>query len=84
MACSDIDEQCYSPSLSKYHTKVLSLVGDGTWSVTRVGEESERMERGREIADLEGKLAEVEAWETRIKELEALLGVQELEDAESP
>lgn len=42
------------------------------------------MERGREIADLEGKLAKVATWETRVKELEALLGVQELEDAESP
>jgi ATP-binding cassette subfamily D (ALD) long-chain fatty acid import protein len=50
----------------------------------KVGEEAERMERGREIANLEQKLAEVESWENRIKELEALLGVQELDDVETP
>jgi ATP-binding cassette subfamily D (ALD) long-chain fatty acid import protein len=70
--------------LSKYHNKVLTLVGDGSWTIMKVGEEAERMERGREIANLEQKLAEVESWENRIKELEALLGVQELDDVETP
>jgi ATP-binding cassette subfamily D (ALD) long-chain fatty acid import protein len=70
--------------LSKYHNKVLTLAGDGSWTIMKVGEEAERMERGREIANLEQKLAEVESWENRIKELEAFLGVQELDDVETP
>ena len=64
------------PSLAKYHTQLLTLTGDGTgsWTLTRVGTEEERMGIGREIEMLRHKLKEVETWEERVKELEVLLG----------
>ncbi|KAJ7770563.1 ABC transporter transmembrane region 2-domain-containing protein [Mycena metata] len=67
------------PSLAKYHTLLLTLTGDGSarWTLTRVGTAEERMGVDREIATLEGKLAEQQTWETRLKELDALLAVQE-------
>jgi ATP-binding cassette, subfamily D (ALD), peroxisomal long-chain fatty acid import protein len=74
-----------SPSLAKYHTHLLTLSGDGTgsWMLTRVGTDEERMGIDREIATLEAKLAEVDAQEERLRELDALLGVQEIpEDSE--
>lgn len=51
--------------------------GDGTgrWETTRVGTAEERMGLDREILSLEAKLADVEAWETRVRELEQLLKV---------
>lgn len=52
----------------------------GKWVLTRVGSKEERMGVDREIALLEQKLAEVEGWESRVKELEGLLGVQELDE----
>ncbi|KAF8526512.1 ABC transporter transmembrane region 2-domain-containing protein [Hysterangium stoloniferum] len=66
------------PSLAKYHTRMLSLLGDGTgrWTMTRVGTAEERMGIDREIVSLEAKLAEVGKWEARIKELNGLLGVE--------
>jgi ATP-binding cassette subfamily D (ALD) long-chain fatty acid import protein len=73
-----------SPSLSKYHTRVLTLTGDGSWTSAPVGAAAERMERAREIAALEEKLAQMGAWEARVGELEALLGVQELDENGSP
>lgn len=68
------------PSLAKYHTHLLTLSGDGTgsWTLTRVGTDEERMGIDREIATLEAKLAEVDAQEERLRELDALLGVQEM------
>ncbi|KAJ7672180.1 ABC transporter transmembrane region 2-domain-containing protein [Mycena polygramma] len=67
------------PSLAKYHTLLLTLTGDGSarWTMTRVGTAEERMGVDREISTLEEKLAEQGAWETRLKELDALLSVQE-------
>ncbi|KAK7055308.1 ABC transporter transmembrane region 2-domain-containing protein [Favolaschia claudopus] len=67
------------PSLAKYHTLLLTLTGDGSsrWTMTRVGTAEERMGIDREIDTLEGKLAEKDAWEQRVKELDALLSVQE-------
>ncbi|KAJ7145398.1 ABC transporter transmembrane region 2-domain-containing protein [Mycena crocata] len=66
------------PSLAKYHTLLLTLTGEaGAWTLTRVGTAEERMGIDREISTLEGKLAEQNAWETRLKELDALLSVQE-------
>ncbi|KAJ7039847.1 ABC transporter transmembrane region 2-domain-containing protein [Mycena alexandri] len=67
------------PSLAKYHTLLLTLTGDGSarWTLTRVGTAEERVGVDREIATLEGKLAEQQTWETRLKELDALLAVQE-------
>ena len=64
------------PSLAKYHTQLLTLTGDGTgsWTLTRVGTEEERMGIGREIEMLRRKLKEVETWEERVKALEVLLG----------
>ncbi|KAJ7721960.1 ABC transporter transmembrane region 2-domain-containing protein [Mycena maculata] len=67
------------PSLVKYHTLLLTLTGDGSarWTLTRVGTAEERMGVDREILTLENKLAEQPAWEQRLKELDALLSVQE-------
>ncbi|KAJ6488117.1 ABC transporter transmembrane region 2-domain-containing protein [Mycena vitilis] len=67
------------PSLAKYHTLLLTLTGDGSarWTMTRVGTAEERMGVDREISTLEEKLAEQGAWETRLKELDAMLSVQE-------
>lgn len=65
------------PSLAKYHTRQLSLPGDGTggWTITRVGTAEERMGIDREILNLEEKLSEVGDWEIRLKELNNMLGV---------
>lgn len=54
----------------------MTLTGDGTgsWTLTRVGTEEERMGIGREIEVLRRKLKEVETWEERVKALEVLLG----------
>ncbi|EJD05544.1 uncharacterized protein FOMMEDRAFT_17828 [Fomitiporia mediterranea MF3/22] len=72
------------PSLAKYHTHLLTLhtepiseaenSGEAVnWTLTRVGTAAERMERDREIAHLEARLAEVDSWTARVRELEALL-----------
>lgn len=65
------------PSLAKYHTRMLSLPGDGTgkWTITRIGTAEERMGIDKEIVALEGQLAEVGNWEARLKELNKLLGI---------
>ncbi|KZV99595.1 putative peroxisomal half ABC transporter [Exidia glandulosa HHB12029] len=67
----------HRPSLTKYHTRLLTIDGDGTgrWEMTRVGTAEERMGLDREIVSLEAKLADVEAWEARVRELEQLLKV---------
>ena len=64
----------------RYHTQLLALAGDGTgrWTLKRIGTAEERMDMDREIVTLENKLAEVEKWETRVKELERLLKVQDI------
>lgn len=63
----------------RYHTQLLSLAGDGTgkWTLSRIGTAEERMGIDREIIMLENKLAEVELWESRVKELNQMLSVQE-------
>ncbi|KAL5498627.1 PXA1 [Sanghuangporus vaninii] len=72
------------PSLAKYHTHLLTLHTESVlevesdnrfvnWTLTRVGTAAERMERDREIAHLEARLAEVDAWQERVKELDRLL-----------
>ncbi|KAI1798098.1 ABC transporter transmembrane region 2-domain-containing protein [Ganoderma leucocontextum] len=68
------------PALMRYHTQLLTIAGDGTgrWTLKRIGTAEERMDLDREIVTLENKLAEVEKWETRVKELERLLKVQEI------
>lgn len=67
------------PSLMKYHTQLLTIHGDaqGSWTLTRVGTAEERMGIDREIVALEGKLADVAAWERRVKELSRALSAQE-------
>ncbi|KAI0719236.1 ABC transporter transmembrane region 2-domain-containing protein [Fomitopsis betulina] len=67
------------PSLMRYHTQLLTLAGDGTgkWTLTRIGTAEERMGIDREVISLESKLAEVERWEARVKELNRMLSVQE-------
>nr|VWO94705.1 Polyadenylation factor subunit 2 [Ganoderma boninense] len=68
------------PALMRYHTQLLTIAGDGTgrWTLKRIGTAEERMDMDREIVTLENKLAEVEKWETRVKELERLLKVQDI------
>ncbi|KIM85783.1 hypothetical protein PILCRDRAFT_816992 [Piloderma croceum F 1598] len=70
------------PSLTKYHTRLLTLTGDsrGGWQLSRIGTAEERMGIDREIATLENKLAEVDAWEKRVDELNGLLSVQDTDD----
>lgn len=54
----------------------------GKWTIARVGTPEERLSVQHEVKALEGKLKEVDGWETRLKELEGFLSVQEgLEDA---
>jgi ATP-binding cassette subfamily D (ALD) long-chain fatty acid import protein len=67
----------HRPSLIKYHTRLLTLIGDdaGNWTETKVGTDEERMGLDREIANLEQKLSEVEGWEKRVREIAAELGV---------
>ncbi|KAH9926703.1 ABC transporter transmembrane region 2-domain-containing protein [Fomitopsis serialis] len=67
------------PSLMRYHTHLLTLAGDGTgkWQLTRIGTAEERMGIDREVITLEGKIAEVEKWEARVKELNQMLSAQE-------
>jgi ATP-binding cassette subfamily D (ALD) long-chain fatty acid import protein len=62
----------------KYHTHLLTLKGDGSagWTISRVGTAEERMGTDREIASLEKKLADVERWEMRVRELNQMLAVQ--------
>jgi ATP-binding cassette subfamily D (ALD) long-chain fatty acid import protein len=62
----------------KYHTHLLRLKGDGSgeWTLTRVGTAEERIGTDREIANLEEKLADVERWEERVRELDRMLAVQ--------
>ncbi|KAI0317948.1 ABC transporter transmembrane region 2-domain-containing protein [Amylostereum chailletii] len=71
------------PSLAKYHTQMLTLSGDGTgsWTLTRVGTAEERMGAQREISVLQARLAEVEEWEGRLKELDVMLGPEGAEKA---
>ncbi|EKM76452.1 hypothetical protein AGABI1DRAFT_131279 [Agaricus bisporus var. burnettii JB137-S8] len=65
------------PSLTKFHKQLLTLNLDSSssahWTLSRVGTAEERMEIHREIKSLEEKLADVEGWESRVKELEVLL-----------
>lgn len=66
----------------KYHNQLLTLHGPsgsspGKWTLSRIGTPEERMSLNREIGVLEEKLKEVDGWEARVQELEALLGVQE-------
>ena len=63
----------------KYHTQLLTVNGDahGSWTLTRVGTAEERMGIDREIVSLEERLAEVEGWEKRVKELSKALAIQE-------
>jgi len=66
-----------SPSLTKYHKRLLTLKGDaaGSWYETRVGTQEQSMDVEREIASLEARLAEVPQWETRLREVAKELGV---------
>lgn len=63
--------------MTKYHTRLLTLVGDasGGWIESKVGTEEERMGIDREIGSLKAKLAEVEGWEKRLREVANELGV---------
>lgn len=62
----------------KYHTQLLTINGDGigSWHLSRVGAAEERMGIDREIVALEQKLADVDGWEVRLKELTKSLSAQ--------
>lgn len=45
-----------------------------------MGTAEERLGFEKELASLEAKLAEVDDWQNRLKELDGLLSVQEIED----
>ncbi|KZT22751.1 hypothetical protein NEOLEDRAFT_1119085 [Neolentinus lepideus HHB14362 ss-1] len=66
------------PSLTRYHTQLLTLSGDGSGRTTlaRVGAAAVRMGIGREIINLEDKLREEGSWRRRLEELDGLLGIQ--------
>lgn len=66
------------PSLMKYHTRLLTLTGDGTgnWTLSPLGTAEERMGIDREIAALKGKLSEIEHWQGRVNQLNHLLHIQ--------
>lgn len=66
-----------SPSLTKYHTRLLTLKGDaaGSWYETRVGTQEQSMDVEREIVSLEARLIEVPQWEARLVEVAKELGV---------
>lgn len=49
----------------------------GRWTLAQVGTAAERMERDREISHLEARLAEVDVWTQRIKDLDVLLGAKQ-------
>ena len=53
--------------------------GPGRWTLTRIGTPEERLSVHNEIRAIEEKLREVGVWEGRVRELEGLLGVQELD-----
>ena len=63
----------------KYHTKLLTLAGDGTgrWTLAQIGTAEERVGIEREIAALEERLEQTEAWEARLGELDQMLAAQE-------
>lgn len=69
--------------MTKYHTRLLTLSGDGTgsWTLSRVGTAEERMGIDREIQTLENKLAEVNNWESRVTELNDLLSAQDTDES---
>lgn len=69
--------------MTKYHTRLLTLSGDGTgsWTLSRVGTAEERMGIDREIQTLENKLAEVNNWESRVTELNGLLSAQDTDES---
>jgi ATP-binding cassette, subfamily D (ALD), peroxisomal long-chain fatty acid import protein len=53
---------------------LLRLTGqDGKWDVSQIGGEQELMSFSEEIADLESKLKEVDAWKARVGEIQSEL-----------
>lgn len=78
-------------SLRKYHTfnLILGLGDEGyDWEMVRIGTEKEKLGLEKEIAELKDKLAMVQQWETRRKEIEEELGkvlvVGKKEELKSP
>ncbi|OLL21757.1 ATP-binding cassette sub-family D member 2 [Neolecta irregularis DAH-3] len=66
----------HRPGLVKYHKYLLKLDGEGIWEIQRVGTEKELMSVEREIQDLECRLAQVEGWTRRHKEVEQELRME--------
>ena len=63
----------------RYHTQLLTIAGDGTgrWTLAQIGTAEERVGIEREIAALEERLEQTEAWEARLGELDRMLAAQE-------
>uniref|UniRef100_A0A0W0G696 ABC transporter domain-containing protein n=1 Tax=Moniliophthora roreri TaxID=221103 RepID=A0A0W0G696_MONRR len=69
------------PSLQKYHTHQLTIHGDGSggWEFTQSVDTQISKNNQAEIEELEARLLEVEEWERRVEELDAMLRIHEVE-----
>ncbi|GAA6009602.1 hypothetical protein JCM10207_004120 [Rhodosporidiobolus poonsookiae] len=64
----------HRPSLFKHHMFLLTLTGDhGKWELKQIGEQEQSVSFQKEIDDLESKLSQVEAWKTRLAEIDDAL-----------
>ncbi|BGP43027.1 ATP-binding cassette long-chain fatty acid transporter pxa1 [Rhodotorula kratochvilovae] len=68
----------HRPSLFKHHMYLLRLTGEeGKWEFTQIGEAEQSLSFQKEIDSLQAKLAEVEAWKTRLGEIDRQLHFKE-------
>ncbi|GAA5995368.1 uncharacterized protein JCM10292_005128 [Rhodotorula paludigena] len=64
----------HRPSLFKHHMYLLRLTGhEGQWELTQIGEAEQSQSFQKEIETLKAKLAEVNAWKTRLTDIDAEL-----------
>lgn len=60
----------HRPSLFKYHHHLLRLTGhDGVWETSQIGTAAEHLSFQREIDSLDEKLRDVDAWKSRLEEI---------------
>ncbi|GAA5902383.1 hypothetical protein JCM8208_007274 [Rhodotorula glutinis] len=61
----------HRPSLFQHHLYLLRLTGDhGQWEFTKIGEADQDLSFQKEIESLKGKLADVESWKARLKDID--------------
>lgn len=66
----------HRPSLFKYHSRLLTLIGDKErgWELTELGSNSKRYSNiSKEIKDLQGKINNAQIWKSRLEEINAQL-----------